>query len=117
MLRTNDQLTDDEAREYVRAALKRSGPPKNLIAKAENRRKVLERLLDEQDALTHKYPRKWAVMGEDGLIVVSDSFDEAVTEIKGRGISRDDVQVEYLDPNPQPMMTPHHLLPQRPPAL
>ena len=112
MLRTEkraaglEELRDIEA---VRAALERAGPPKGFAANLEKRRAILQRLLDEQPALVERYPGKWVAMGLDGVLAVGDSFGQVVAEIEGA----DEAQVEYIDPNPRPVMTPLGLLPPR----
>ena len=53
----------------------------------------------EYARLMAKYPNRWVAMGKDGVQAVSDSRDEALNAIKGRGLRSDDV-IEFLDTNP-----------------
>ena len=64
------------------------------------------RLLKDQWAeLMEKYPDRWIVMGDDGLVCVADSHEEALVEVDRRGISRNHVRIEFMDTNP-PILIP-----------
>ena len=63
------------------------------------------RLLQDQWAeLMEKYPDRWVVMGDDGLVCVADSLDEALAEVDRRGISRRHTEIEFMDTNPPILM-------------
>ena len=97
--------------EWVKERLRNSGSPKAMKERSERRRRIQRRIWDEKEALIGKHPRKWVVMGENGILTLGDSLKEVIAEARSRGIDSDDMVVEYLDPNPRPLMTPYHLLP------
>ena len=112
MVQTEKRTADfEELRdiEVVKAALKRAGTPRGFGVNLEKRRRIFQRLLDEQPILTEKHPGKWVAMGLDGVLAVGDSFDQVSAEIEGA----DDAQVEYIYPSPQSAMTPLRLLSPR----
>ena len=67
---------------------------------------VPSRLLKDQHAeLMEKYPDRWVVMGDDGLVCVADSHEEALEEVDRRGIRRGHVRIKFMDTNP-PILIP-----------
>ena len=112
-----EQPTDTWEIEWVKERLRDRGIHEAFQKQMERSRKIQRRMWDEKESLTKKHPSKWVVMGEDGILALGNSLNEAISEIDSRGISRNEIVIEYLNPNPSPRITPYHLLPRRPPAL
>ena len=112
-----EQCADTWEIEWVKERLRSPEIHQAFQEQVERRRRIQRRMWDERESLTEKYPGKWILMGEDGILALGESLEKVIAEIDSRGISRDEIVVEYLDSNPPPMMTPYHLLPKIPPAL
>ena len=101
-----EQPTDTWEIEYVKAALRNQGGHKATMEQMDRSRKIQRLMWDEQDALMEKYPGKWVVMGEGGVLALGDSLNEVICEIDSRGIGRNEVAVERLSPFPSFMPRP-----------
>ena len=62
--------------------------------------RVTTRFFREEEALIGKYPNKWVLMGEAGLLVLGDTADELWEYVESEGLNRRHVTVAYLDPDP-----------------
>ena len=67
-------------------------------------RKAVKRLWNERDALVEKHPNRWVAMGKDGVVSIGDSIEEVVSATETKGVNTADVIVEYLDPDPEPLI-------------
>ena len=100
------QPTDTWEIEWVKERLSRPGDYKAFTEQMECSRKIQRRMWDEKEVLTEKHPRKWVVMGIDGILALGDSLETVIGEIDSRGISRDEIVIEHLVPFPSVMPRP-----------
>ena len=61
---------------------------------------VIQRMNEDEAALTEQYPYKWAAVGKDGLLEVGDSLEEVVAAVESRGMKNHEYQAMFLDPDP-----------------
>ena len=67
-------------------------------------RQVHQRMDQERKTLTAKHPNKWVLMCKDGLLAVGDTSEEVRNFAESKGLRNPKVIVEYLDPNPPPLI-------------
>ena len=98
----NRSLSPEEA-EILEKHVERIRKSSNLTARRDQARafsNIHRRMDRERAALTEKFPRKWVVMGKDGVVTLGDSLEEVVAEAHSRGLRASDMAVEFLDPDP-----------------
>lgn len=61
---------------------------------------VVQRMCNEEAALTEQYPCKWVAVGKDGLLEVGDSMEGVFVAVESRGLKSSEFLVIFLDPNP-----------------
>ncbi len=99
----NDPISPEMNAELIRdhvEKIKKSGTAKARHEQLREYSKIHHRLRKEHAALMDKYPRKWVVMGKDGVVALGDSLEEVVDEAHNRGFRASDMAVEFLDPDP-----------------
>lgn len=99
----NDPISPERNAELIREHVERIKKSGGIKARREQDRqfsKIHDRMRKEHAALMDKYPRKWVVMGKDGVVALGDSLEEVVDEAHNRGFRASDMAVEFLDPDP-----------------
>ena len=72
-----------------------------ILAEGEEIRRRLERDYDE---LMEKYPNKWVAVSKDGLVAHHDEVKNLIALYEAAGYNGNQVDIEYMDPNPLPMV-------------
>ena len=63
-------------------------------------RRLASRMRREIASLTEQYPNQWVAMAADGELLVGNSMDEILAAMVEKGISNDNVVIEFLDSDP-----------------
>ena len=67
-------------------------------------RRLASRMRREIASLTEQYPDQWVAMAVSGELLVADSMDEILAAMDERGMSNENVVIEFLDANPTMMI-------------
>ena len=60
--------------------------------------KVTDRLETDRSSLMKQYPKQWVAVGGDGLIAHSESVEDLVADVRGKGFGSSEYVLEFLDP-------------------
>ena len=63
-------------------------------------RKANARLWEDHSVLMEKYLGQWVAVGADGLIDHSESAEDLVEVVEGRGFDASGYVLQFLDPDP-----------------
>lgn len=67
-------------------------------------RRLASRMRREIASLTEQYPNQWVAMAADGELLLGDSMEEILAAMAEKGISAENVVIEYLDADPAMMI-------------
>ena len=106
----NDEPVSDAVREFTKMIADAGGPAK-FFETDRDHWKPFNLMKERHAELMEKYPDKWVVMGDDGLICTGDSREEVCKVVDDLGIRRDHVRIKFMDTNP-PIMIPTAWMPK-----
>ena len=95
------QLTEED---FLRKAIEEMGGPGAWVNGMSEFYKAVSRLWNEYDALVQEHPDKWVAMGEDGVLAVCDSFDEAVSAVEPARCEGSKFVIKFLPSDPLPLI-------------
>lgn len=100
-MQSTSQTTDDLINHpYMREMVDRLGGNEGMINASAHYREVAARLFRERADLMVEHPDKWVAMGKSGVQAVGESLDDVLSQVDAKGVSRDDVFIEFLDTDP-----------------
>lgn len=85
---------------YMREMIERLGGNEGMLDASARYREIVARMFRERADLMEQHPDKWVAMGKDGVQTVGESLDDVLDQVDAKGISRDDVFIEFLDTDP-----------------
>ena len=80
--------------------VERLGGREAVVQSMETLESVHRRFEAERSVLLEEYPYKWAIIGEEGLLAVRDTFQETREYVRDYNLKNPGFLVKYLDPNP-----------------
>lgn len=85
---------------YVREMVERLGGNEGMIDASARYREVAARMFRERADLVKQHPDKWVAMGRGGVEAIGGALEDVLDQVDAKGVSRDDVFIEFLDTDP-----------------
>ena len=100
MQSTSQTIDDLINHPYMREMIDRLGGNEGMIDASAQYREVAARMFKERADLMDQHPDRWVAMGKGGVQAVGESLDNVLNQVDAKGVSRDDVFIEFLDTDP-----------------
>ena len=78
--------------------------PEDDIASMEQFTRDTNLLMDEWERLLGEFPNQWVAAYQGKIVAHSRSFDAVLKKLRQKGIPSQDTPIEFMDPNPLPLI-------------